>query len=81
METRPEDSRERETSGSDRTLNMDHDNRKENKEQEDGGEKGNGGDSKPVGFWHKSLDKPRKKVFARWAVLSEPPGILTLTAY
>jgi hypothetical protein len=33
-------------------------------------EKGNSGPPAPVGFWNKSLNKTRLKVFARWGIMS-----------
>ena len=81
MAEQPEDSRERRVSGSDRTLGNDQENQTASPEREDGGEKGEEGKPKPVGFWHESLNKSRRKVFAGWAVLSRSEKFLVLTSY
>ena len=39
-----------------------------NSDEEEQGQKA---PPKPVGFWHKGLNKTRKQVFARWALMSK----------
>lgn len=69
-------------SGSDRTFPIDGRNHVSGQaddmrgEKEDGGESGEDGPQKPVGFWHRSLGKTRMKVFGLWAgTRALEPGI------
>jgi len=66
-------------SGSDRTFPADERTRADGqaddprREKEDGGESGEDGPQKPVGFWHKGLGRTRMKVFGLWAGTSKLP--------
>ena len=58
-----------------RTLHGDHENTQNSGEnhglsKEDGGEAGDGGSPREVGFWDSSLNKVRWKVFGLWLGLS-----------
>lgn len=70
-------------SGSDRTYPIGDRNHADGRADEatqekgDGGERGEDGPPKPVGFWDESLSTTRMKVFGLWAGTSERGWIST----
>ena len=81
MASQPEASRERGALGSDHTLDNEHESPTASEDREDGGEKGDNDNPKPVGFWDKSLNKSRRTVFTRWLLLSRHKAPSLATAH